>query len=201
MDKARYYVALITVVAFPPPLLAWLIIHPLAGRLRRLRTALSYLLIFAFYAAGMISIWLVRDHFMRVDFGFSVPLSTLAVLFLGLSIYFRMGWRRVFRPSAILGLPEIRGADEPGKLVTGGIYARVRNPRYLEVGLGIWAMALFSNYAAALALAVAYIPLIYLVVVLEERELGKRFGAAYDEYCARVPRFIPRIGSGGRPRE
>jgi protein-S-isoprenylcysteine O-methyltransferase Ste14 len=32
------------------------------------------------------------------------------------------------------------------------------------------------------------------VVLLEERELRDRFGAEYDEYCRRVPRYIP-----GRP--
>jgi protein-S-isoprenylcysteine O-methyltransferase Ste14 len=31
------------------------------------------------------------------------------------------------------------------------------------------------------------------VVLLEERELRDRFGAEYDEYCGRVPRYIPGL--------
>jgi len=29
--------------------------------------------------------------------------------------------------------------------------------------------------------------------MLEERELRERFGAEYDAYCRRVPRFLPRL--------
>jgi protein-S-isoprenylcysteine O-methyltransferase Ste14 len=36
------------------------------------------------------------------------------------------------------------------------------------------------------------IPSVLVIVRLEERELHDRFGAEYDAYRARVPRFIPR---------
>jgi len=39
--------------------------------------------------------------------------------------------------------------------------------------------------------AAAALPLLWLTVILEERELRQRFGAAYDGYCQRVPRFRP----------
>jgi protein-S-isoprenylcysteine O-methyltransferase Ste14 len=48
------------------------------------------------------------------------------------------------------------------------------------------------NYLAIYIVFIAYIPVIYLVVLLEEQELRKRFGAAYEKYCREVPRFIPR---------
>ena len=92
MDTARYYVALVTVVAFPPPLVAWLIIHPLAGTFHRLGVAASYILILSFYATGMFAIWSARGHFMRVDFGFNVTLSLLAAVLLLVSIGVRVMW-------------------------------------------------------------------------------------------------------------
>jgi protein-S-isoprenylcysteine O-methyltransferase Ste14 len=200
MDTVRYYVALVIVAGFPPPLLAWLLIHPLADTLRRIGIVPAYLLIYAFYAAGMFSIWLVRDTILCIDFGYSLPLSVLAVVLFFLSIYIRVQWRRVLRPSTILGLPEIKGLHEPGDLVTRGIYSRVRHPRYLEVGLGLWAFALFSNYLAGYMVGLAYIPVILLVVELEEQELRNRFGTLYDDYCAGVPRFIPRMRLRGLHR-
>jgi len=52
--------------------------------------------------------------------------------------------------------------------------------------------ALLANYLALyLVLAVGGLG-IWLIVILEEKELRERFGPAYDDYCRRVPRFIPR---------
>ena len=55
------------------------------------------------------------------------------------------------------------------------------------------AYALFCNYLATYLLVPAVAILIYLIVLLEERELRNRFGAEYEAYCARVPRFVPKF--------
>ncbi len=192
MDSARYYVALVTVVAFPPPLIAWLLIHPFADTLRRIGLAGAYASIFGFYALGMFAIWSVRGYILTIEFGFSVPLMVLAVVLWGVSVYIRVQWRKVLRRSTIFGLPEFRRERRSGDLVTEGIYARIRHPRYLEIGLVLWAIALFTNYLAVYIFCIAYIVLIHVIIVLEERELKDRFGTAYEEYCSRVPRFIPK---------
>jgi protein-S-isoprenylcysteine O-methyltransferase Ste14 len=52
--------------------------------------------------------------------------------------------------------------------------------------------ALLTNYLAVYILAAASPLILLLVVQLEEKELRDRFGKQYEDYCVRVPRFIPR---------
>ncbi|GMV07975.1 MAG: hypothetical protein AMXMBFR53_42500 [Gemmatimonadota bacterium] len=52
--------------------------------------------------------------------------------------------------------------------------------------------AAFANHTGAWVTAVLTLPALHAVVLLEERELAQRFGAAWDAYRTRVPRWIPR---------
>jgi protein-S-isoprenylcysteine O-methyltransferase Ste14 len=61
--------------------------------------------------------------------------------------------------------------------------------------------ALFVNYLAVYVLVLATVPVLYLTVRLEERELVERFGEAYERYMAEVPRFLPRVRQPGRDSE
>ena len=58
------------------------------------------------------------------------------------------------------------------------------------------ASILLVNYLGLYILVMSVIPLGYLVLVLEERELVDRFGDAYREYQRDVPRLIPRLRRG-----
>ncbi len=87
-------------------------------------------------------------------------------------------------------------SGKEGRLLQLGIYGRVRHPPYLGVMLGTVAMALFTNYLAAYALAAIAFPWLYLIIVLEERELRDRFGEAYRIYQQQVPRLVPRRSRG-----
>ncbi|MDX1649137.1 MAG: isoprenylcysteine carboxylmethyltransferase family protein [Myxococcota bacterium] len=85
--------------------------------------------------------------------------------------------------------------DAPRRLVVRGPYRWTRNPMYLGVLgvilgeallLGAWSLLL---YAAGVATA------FHLFVVLyEEPHLRRTFGARYEAYRARVPRWLPRAG-------
>ena len=81
----------------------------------------------------------------------------------------------------------------PGSLVTSGLFARVRNPMYsiyLAIVLG---EAVLYRSAALVAYAAAFFALAHAYVVLhEEPQLRRRFGADYDAYCRRVGRWLPR---------
>jgi len=80
------------------------------------------------------------------------------------------------------------------RLVVGGPFQRVRNPGYLSVialvvGQSLWFGSFpLLGYAALLALCFHT-----FVVLNEEPTLRKRFGAEYEDYCQRVPRWLPRL--------
>ena len=38
------------------------------------------------------------------------------------------------------------------------------------------------------------LPALWILILLEERELKQRFGTEYEEYLSAVPRLIPRLG-------
>jgi len=90
--------------------------------------------------------------------------------------------------------------DAPRELVTTGLFGIIRNPIMAGELLVIWGETL---YVASLGV-VFYAVLITLgahaaACYVEEPELRRRFGPAYDEYCARVPRWFPKV-FGRRPR-
>ena len=83
--------------------------------------------------------------------------------------------------------------DPPKELVAAGPYKYVRNPMYvgaltMGVGFGLW---LRSVSILLLALLVALIVHLF-VVLLEEPDLERRFGASYISYKKRVNRWLPR---------
>jgi protein-S-isoprenylcysteine O-methyltransferase Ste14 len=62
----------------------------------------------------------------------------------------------------------------------------------VEALLVMASLALIANNLASYVNWIIGIPGVLLVVHIEERELRDRFGAEYEAYCARVPRFVPR---------
>lgn len=82
--------------------------------------------------------------------------------------------------------------DPPKRLVVRGLYRVVRNPMFVGILLVLlgWALAYpgprLAGYAALVALAFHL-----FVVLFEEPFLRRTFGAAYDDYRARVPRWRP----------
>ena len=88
------------------------------------------------------------------------------------------------------------GAD-PGVLLKDGIYAKIRHPRYLEIVLGMIGWSLVINYSGIYWITAVSLAALYPVILLEERELVRRFGRAYEDYMTRVPRFVPRVRTHG----
>jgi len=88
------------------------------------------------------------------------------------------------------------------QLNTAGPYALTRNPLYLGNLLITLGLCLVAHSWILLAAVAALFALQYRAIIAAEEEfLRSQFGAAFDEWCARVPRFWPRLSaSAGAPR-
>jgi protein-S-isoprenylcysteine O-methyltransferase Ste14 len=76
-------------------------------------------------------------------------------------------------------------------LVTGGIYARSRNPMYVSLLLLFAAVGAFANSMwFAILLGVYLIVLRFGVIAREERYLERKFGGTYGAYRAHVRRWF-----------
>jgi protein-S-isoprenylcysteine O-methyltransferase Ste14 len=193
IDTARYWIALLLLVCLPPGVMLWFFIHPFVRFWRRLGAGWTYALLSVPTVLVMAFMWSMRHRLLAVDFGFSLWLTGLGVLVLCAGLTISLRRRRHLTVRIITGVAEL--ARDPGqsRLLTEGIYAKIRHPRYVELLFVQLAYALFANYLALYVTCLLYIPVILGVVVLEERELRQRFGVRYDRYCQRVPRFIPRL--------
>jgi methanethiol S-methyltransferase len=95
--------------------------------------------------------------------------------------------------SQMTGVPELSSPKKgKGKLLREGIYGVVRHPRYLSAGLGAIGLGFFCNNVGLYMFLVMLVPVGWLIVTLEERELVDRFGDAYRQYQREVPPLIPR---------
>ena len=192
MNTARYVLALIAVMSYIPAVGWWYLVHPFVGFWRRLGRPAFYTIMTVTSLALMGAIYLIREPLLAVEYGTNRALWSLVVLFYGASSYIEIRCRKYLKRKILVGVPELAPGGGGGKLITEGIYSRVRHPRYIAVFLGTVAVAFFTNYLAVYILAVLVAPALYLVVLLEEKELRDRFGQPYIDYCRRVPRFIPR---------
>lgn len=82
------------------------------------------------------------------------------------------------------------------RLVTTGVYARVRNPLYLA-NLMLWiGISLLTFEPLLVLLVIAVLAVQYRMIIrAEERFLLDLFGGQYREYSRRVGRVVPRIRS------
>jgi protein-S-isoprenylcysteine O-methyltransferase Ste14 len=79
-------------------------------------------------------------------------------------------------------------------LVTEGVFAHCRNPMYVGNLSILSGMAITSNCWTTVLVAIPVTAFIYrAIVAAEENFLRGKFGAAFDEYCRRVPRFVPKL--------
>ncbi|AEE14428.1 ERG4/ERG24 ergosterol biosynthesis protein [Thermodesulfobium narugense DSM 14796] len=80
------------------------------------------------------------------------------------------------------------------KIVTGGIYSKIRHPGYLGLILAYFGLSFLFINMIPVVIAIV-LSTLYIVTALKEEEyLINKFGKDYEEYMRRVRwRFIPKI--------
>ena len=83
-------------------------------------------------------------------------------------------------------------------LVTEGLFRHTRNPMYVGKFLMVLGVGFASNrWPSLLAITFAYSFMYQCVTLAEEAYLRNKFGPSFDEYCRRVPRWLPRLAGLG----
>ena len=77
------------------------------------------------------------------------------------------------------------------RLVTGGLYGRVRHPQYLMLIIGGAGFLLLWPRFFILLTYLVMLGLYYMLARFEEETIRRRYGSDTDAYLARVPMFNP----------
>jgi len=94
--------------------------------------------------------------------------------------------------------PVLYAAQREGRLATAGPYTRVRHPQYAGFVLILLGFLLQWPTLVTLGMFPVLVVMYVRLAHTEEREARVSFGAAYEEYARRTPRWIPRRREGTR---
>jgi len=178
--------ALVLFLQLPIPLF-WFVLHPQINFWRRRQRAA--------YATGALAAWLPVTiclvYFRREIFRPDWPPTWCIVA--GFALLAAEGWifwrvKRDMGGARLVGKTELSGG---GEIVREGIYSRVRHPRYAGSFLAVLGACFLAGTRVMWILAAVWTVLTRIAIAFEERELRARFGAAYEDYCRSVPRFLP----------
>jgi protein-S-isoprenylcysteine O-methyltransferase Ste14 len=189
MTRVRFarYIALVVFFLDLPVPIYWLILHPLTDFWRQRVRA-------AFWIAGL-SAWTMGGAFIALSRAEliapgapSVFTFALGVTLIAADVFLLLRADRDLGHSKLVGHAELTGKLD---LITQGMYARVRNPRYTGMIAAVLGACLLAGSAWSWKCFGVWLALVMISILLEEREMRRRFGAAYVDYCRRVPRFMP----------
>lgn len=191
MLTVRYFIAVWTLLTIPPAIVLWYVIHPFARAWRRIGMIATYTVLMVPVSGFMWLLWEMRVKLIGIDWGTQPLLLALGGVAAVAGAWITRARRLHLTHHILVGGPELSLSDR-GQLLNEGIYARVRNPRYIESVCFVLAFACVANHSGTWVLTILFLPALQLIVLLEESELRDRFGAEYADYCRRVPRWIPR---------
>jgi len=170
----------------PIPLF-WLMVHPLVGFWRR-HIGVAYL-VAVLSAWGGVAVFVYLFH-ERLFLSERAPAWAKAVglALIAADLYVLYRVERELGTTRLVGHAELKGG---GELLTKGVYARVRHPRYSGMMFSVLGACLIAGTLLLWEIVAVWWLLALAAIRLEEKELHARFGAAYAAYSKRVPRFLP----------
>ena|SRR5947209_14012742 len=161
--------------------------------MRRLAAILGsfvFLLLAPGVVAGLVPWRISRWRFHAPLLGIS-PFRGLGVLLIAAGIPMLLD---SFARFAIQGLGTPAPIFPTRHLVVTGLYRYVRNPMYVGVLAVIFGQGFLLGDARVLGYGLLVWLAFYLFVLgYEEPKLRSSFGDEYGEFCANVPRWIPRL--------
>lgn len=133
-----------------------------------------------------ISQWRIYDPFLGLGLlrwiGIALILAGAAIL---LEAFARFAWYGLGTPAPVFPTK---------RLVTTGLYRYVRNPMYVAVTAVIFGQGLLFGNPQVLGYGVCvWLAFFVFVLAYEEPTLRRTYGHEYTEFCAAVPRWMPRL--------
>jgi protein-S-isoprenylcysteine O-methyltransferase Ste14 len=185
--------AIVLFLQLPIPLY-WFVLHPQVGFWRRHQRAGFIVALLLSWPPVTFCIFLLRRDLFRRDWP---PRGNIVVGLTLIILEVWLFWRltRDLGAARLVGRTELSGS---GSIADYGVYARIRHPRYVGSFFAILGACLLAGRGAMWIVAAIWVVLTLVAIVFEEHELRGRFGAAYEDYAQRVPRFLPRLRTTSR---
>ena len=141
------------------------------------------------------TLWLAASTLAARSGWIGLAAATVTVTLIALACLALGAMLRVWG-TAYLGSGIMRGAVMQGdRLVASGPYRYLRNPLYL----GSWLLGFATSILMPPSGAVFFLPAFSLFALFlissEERFLNAQLGDVYQQYCSRVPRSWPHLGT------
>jgi protein-S-isoprenylcysteine O-methyltransferase Ste14 len=151
----------------------------------RVRLILWFVLVGVSVVGGV-----VTDVILRTD-AFSVVLRALGLVGI-VAAHFPL--KRTGRLLHLRGEAEQWGCTN--RLITDDIYACVRHPHHVGVGVFMTSLGLLigHRWSFLLIAGTQWLWIFGFLFLVEEPELREKFGEAYERYRERVPMLVPKLG-------
>ncbi len=137
-------------------------------------------------------IWNYRQFLLKIAFSFQLFVNIAGLILLLSGSILHMWTIKLLGTGTIIGLPEVFPKIK-NKIIDKGPFSILRHPTYLAHTLMLSGIFLFTGFlSTGLVALLDFFAVNLIIIPLEEKEMLKRFGNDYKEYCKKVPaRFIP----------